>query len=164
MLVAVAALVLAVGGVLKLTDPEPTQAMLTAAGLPDRPALVYALGIGEAVVGAGVLAGTGLFLTATLAALYAGFAVLLAVVLRRHPEGVDCGCFGRYSAPPSRVHLVIDAAGAVVVAAAAAVGAPSLPELLEGQAAGGLPILIAVLLGALGVLALLTRTPAATAP
>ncbi len=161
MLVAVAALVLAVGGVLKLTDPAPTQALLRAAGLPDPVAAVIVLGVVEVLVGVGVLAGTGPIATVALAVAYAAFTVQLAVVLHRHPAGVDCGCFGRLSAPPSRVHLVVDAVAAVVAATAVAVGAPSLPDLLEGQAAGGAAVLLAVLVGALAVLAVLTRTPAA---
>ena len=91
-------MVLVVSGVLKVRDPEATDA--DAAG--DRPAgrrsrPCYAVAAAEIVVGAVALVVGGPVATAVLAVLYAAFAVV-GLVLLRSGAAVSCGCFGQRSA------------------------------------------------------------------
>ena len=172
---AIVALVLAVGGALKLADPSPTRDLLAALGGPSATAVPLAIGVVELVVAVAVLAGAGPLADGAMAALYAGFAALMAVAIRRGTEGLSCGCFGRYSAPPSPIHLVGNLVSAGVALAAAVTGPPALTDVLADQPLAGVPLLALIGVGTGLVIAITTvlpetlartgaRAPAATGP
>lgn len=156
---AVVALVLAIGGALKLVDPQPTRDLLAGVGLPAPRWAPAALGTVELAVAVAVLADAGPWADAALGLLYVGFAGLVAVAVRRGPEGVSCGCFGRYSAPPSTIHLVANAISAGLGLAAAATGPPALVDVLGEQPLAGVPLLALVAVATGLVIAVTTVLP-----
>jgi hypothetical protein len=157
---AIAAVVLAAGGAFKLGDRAVTHRTLTGLGIPGAAPLSALAGPAELVLGIGAaLMGTRAA-AAAVAGAFAAFAVLVGLQLRRG-EPASCGCFGRLSAPPTRLHLVTDVLLALAAGAAAALDdAPGLvspgraPE--ETVALAGVVALAAAL-----VVAVLTVLPAA---
>ena len=156
---AVVALVLAVGGALKLVDPQPTRDLLAGIGLPAPRWGPTALGVLELGVAVAVLADAGPWADAALAALYLGFTALVALALRTGPEGLSCGCFGRYSAPPSAIHLVANLVSAGVGLAAAVTAPPALLDVLADQPLAGVPLLALVGVATGLVIAITTVLP-----
>jgi hypothetical protein len=157
---AIVALVLAVSGVLKVTDPSATRTLLTALGLPRVPGAVPALGAVEVVVGVAVLSVGGRAAAAATASLFLLFAGLSELARRRAP-GVSCGCFGRYSSPPTLVHVAVDLGAAAVAIAAATLGPPPLGDVVADQPLAGVPFLALVLVGA-GLVMVITTVLADT--
>lgn len=160
---AVAALVLAAGGLFKLRDPEPTQQMLTAIGLPGRGALrVLAIlsGFVELALGLATFFIGGSVLAACTAAAFVTFAVLAARLVRA-PSPASCGCFGRHSGRTTWLHVAIDAAIAGLALAAAIGDAPGFANARPELAAAGVPFVGLAVLGAWFVVAALTVLPEA---
>ena len=110
---AVVALVLAASGVLKLTDPQPSQPMLVELGLPAGSVAVRGWGLVELLVSVAVLAGGPAAATVALGVAYAAFAVMVAVLRYASPD-TSCGCIGRWSAPPTKRHIAINVMGAII--------------------------------------------------
>ena len=140
------AVVLVVSGVAKLWSPTGFVDLLRALGVTVPRAVGQVVGALEVTVGLVAVVVGGRAVAAAVAVLYGVFAV--AVVLARRAGAPSCGCFGAVSAPPSAVHAVVNVASALVAAAAAALGAPSLLDVLRAQPLVGLPFLTFVLLGA----------------
>jgi hypothetical protein len=128
---AVAAVVLAVTGVLKVVDPTSTGPVLQALGLPSGHLAARSVGVIELAVAFAALLTTGPLGAWLVAAVYGVFTVGLIVVRRRSPA-TSCGCVGRWSGPPQRRHLAINMAAAGV-AAGAAVGAVSVSATLYNR-------------------------------
>lgn len=153
----VACAVLAAGGATKALEPAPTRALLRALALPAprwSPALIGAAEI--VLAGAAALAGwPG---AALVAVTYLGFAGLTARLLGR-PGATACGCFGRLSAPPSRLHVGIDLALAAAAAAAVVDRVPGLVPALADQPGAGVPLLLGVAVGCLLVVTATTALP-----
>ena len=157
----VACAVLAVGGVTKALDPEPTRALLRALALP-APAWAPA-SLGTAEIGLAVAAAaTGWRGAAAVAVAYLGFAAVTARLATR-PGATACGCFGRLSAPPSRLHVAADLGLAAAAGAAAVDRIPGLGQALAGQPGAGVPLLLAVAVGCLLVVTATTALPLALA-
>ena len=151
---------LAVGGLAKLRDPEATVPMVRALGLPASPVLARVLGAVELAVGVAAFGVGGRLLATAVAVLFVVF-TLAVLRLRASGEAVSCGCFGRSSAPPTLVHVAVDAAAAAVALVAAAVAAPGFLAVRPELPGAGIPQLLLTALGvALGV-ALLTVLPEA---
>ena len=159
-LLGVVAGILAVGGLAKLSGPDATVPMLRALGLPSSPMLARVLGLIEVGVGVTAFLVGGWALAAAVAVLFAVFTVAV-LRLRAGGEAVSCGCFGRSSAPPTMVHVVVDAVAALVAVAAAITDAPGFLSMRPDLPAAGVPQLgltaLAVWLG----VALLTVLPEA---
>jgi uncharacterized membrane protein YphA (DoxX/SURF4 family) len=153
------AIVLVVSGVLKVRDPDSTTPMLGAVGLPSSRVAVYAVATLEVVVGAAALVIGGRLATALVGALFAGFAVIGAVLVRSGAS-VSCGCFGQRSGTMTPLHVAVNAAAAMVALVAAAVGTNGLFTGTADRSMGVLAVatFAAVLLAA-GVVALLTVVP-----
>jgi len=152
--------ILAVGGVAKLRGPEATVPMLQALGLPASPALARLLGLLEVAVGLTAFLVGGRVLAAAVAVLFAVFTVAV-LRLRAGGDAVSCGCFGRSSAPPTMVHVVVDAVAAAAAVAAAVIDAPGFWSMRPDLPAGGVPqVLLTALAVWLGV-AVLTVLPEA---
>jgi hypothetical protein len=156
---AIAAALLAIGGVLKACSPADTANALRAARLPGRPALVRLGGGAEAAVGVTALA-LGNRVTAVLVAIsYLLFALFVVVALRRGTPIASCGCFGKLDTPPSRLHLGIDAAALVAALAVAADPGVGLVDVLHRQPLAGAPYLLLVGTGVGLALAALSSLP-----
>lgn len=166
---AAAAAVLVVTGAFKLARPAATAGAMGELGLPASLALARLLGGVELGTGVGVLAwpDTGLFPVPAVGAgaLYSGFAVFVAVALRRNAMLQTCGCFGALEVPPTATHLALNIAGAAVCAGAAIVGSPSLTSVVRAAPADGtVLVLIAVIATGLAVASLTVLPLATTAP
>jgi hypothetical protein len=160
---AVAALVLAAGGLFKLRDPSPTGAMFTTLGVR-RSRLAMALALVSACVELGLGLATvfvgGRVLGALTAIAFVAFA-LVALRLTRAPVATSCGCFGRLSAEPTAWHVGVNVAVALGAAVAAVVDAPGFVEARQDLPGGGLVFGALALLGAWLVVATLTVLPEA---
>lgn len=153
--------VLAVGGIAKLRAPEATTPMLRALGLPARPWVARLLGVVELGIGTATFLLGGPVLAALTALVFAGFTVSI-LRLRSSTDGaVSCGCFGRASAPPSAVHVVVDGVAALVAAAAAMTEAPGFVDMRPDLPAAGVVYLLVVTVAIGLTVALLTALPEA---
>lgn len=120
--------VLVVAGASKLSEPSGTAAALAALGVPGGNAAARALGAVEVGLGLGGLAVGGRVLAAGVAMAYGFFAVVVLVARRRGLA--SCGCFGARSAPPSVVHVAVNALSAAVAAGAAVTGPVPVADAL----------------------------------
>lgn len=154
-LLAIVAVVLAVSGVLKVTDPSSTHALLDALHVPRVPGAVHVLGAVELVVGVAVLSVGGRLASAATALLFVLFAVLSELARRRAP-GVSCGCFGRYSTAPTALHVGVDLTAALVAITATVLDPPPLGDVVADQPLAGVPFLLLVLIGAALVMVITT--------
>jgi hypothetical protein len=140
------AIVVAVGGVAKIVAPDAFSTTLATLGAPSGRAVARLCGAVEVAIGAGALLAGGRPAAAVLALTYATFA--LAVVAARRAGAVSCGCFGAASAPPSQVHVVVNAVSAGLAAIALVVGPETLAATLTDQPIAGVPYLAALALAA----------------
>ncbi len=125
-LAAMVAILLAVGGVSKGRQPDPTVRSMRALGLGANVALVRILAVVEVGLAALVVSIGGRGPAAAAAVLFVAFTWISARLLRLGDAAASCGCFGDRSAPPSRVHVAVDAAAAMVLIVAAVADAPGL--------------------------------------
>ncbi len=136
----VLAAVVVVGGVAKLWSPEAFASTLRSLGLPGSRPLARAVGLLEVAVGAACLWVGGRTAALVVALTYTVFT--LVVVAAQRSGAASCGCFGATEAPPSVVHVAVNAVSAVAALAAAAVPPPGLAQTLSGQPAAGVPYLL----------------------
>ncbi len=133
-------LLLAGAGISKVRRPSDSATALRAAGVPATAGRVRVMALLEVAVALAALVAPGPIPALLVAASYAGFAVFVAIALRRHLPLASCGCFGRPDTPPSWSHVVVD-----VVAAGAALGwafsaSASLPATLLRQSWRAVPL------------------------
>lgn len=101
----------------KVTHPFDTLRALRLAGLRLPPAAVRLFGALEAFIGTvGLLTGHPAFL-AVAALSYLGFTGFVGLALIRRTPLASCGCFGKADTPPTRLHAVLVALFALVLAA-----------------------------------------------
>ena len=161
------ALLLGVAGVAKMLRPAPTvqaarRLQLTGVDRFTGAAAARSLGAVEIAVALAVLLAGGARAAAALAVAYLLLTAVAVRLLRVAPDS-DCGCFGTSAEPVSRLHVVVNAACALVAGIAVVVPQPSLPVALAGTGAAtgaSLVVLIGVLAALLG--ALMTAMPALT--
>lgn len=139
------ALVIAAGGVAKLVAPDAFAATLRALRLPGGRAAARLSGVLEVVIGVGAVLVGGRFAALVVAATYSVFT--LVVVAARRAGAESCGCFGAVAAPPSTVHVVVNATSAAIALLAVAEGPDGLGEVLAGQPLAGIPYLAAIAIG-----------------
>ncbi len=154
----VVCLVLVVAGTSKVSAPQlvaPTFAALLAGGSGDAPAtrrgdgasgvwIARTLGTVELLVGIFALTVGGVGSAVAVAVTYVVFAGV--VVMARRRGLASCGCFGLRSAPPSWVHVAVNAvSGAVAVGAAATADGP-IPVADGLEELGGLLAVVVVVL------------------
>ncbi len=156
------AVVVALGGALKLGAPAPTVSALRAVGAPGGSALtgvVYAMGLFEVALGAAVLAVAGPFAVAVMGVVYLAFAGFVQLARRADSALASCGCFGQADTPPSGLHVVINLASAAIAFAAVAWPVDDLATVLGDQPWFGLPFLAVLGIGVGLVYAALTLVP-----
>jgi hypothetical protein len=121
------ALLLVLGGVVKLREPAAAASFLGSLGLPASRALVCAGALVETAAGVAALVWPRPA-AAAIAVLYGLFVVLVTLQLRRG-VGVSCGCFGARTIPPSRVHLALNLLCAGIACAALAAPPPAFASV-----------------------------------
>jgi hypothetical protein len=103
-----ATMLLVASAVAKLRRPQPAAEALAELGLPLSRRLVRAASLVELLTAAAMVARPAAGAPAA-AALFAGFAVLVLVQLRRGSTR-SCGCLGSANLPPSRLHVAVNVA------------------------------------------------------
>ncbi len=148
-LAAVASLLLAWAGVMKVISPHPVADFTAELGLPARIWQARVLGLVEILAGAWAFAFGGPAASATVGAFYMMFTV---VVLRARVKGShSCGCFGQAATPTSWLHVAGNLAlGSSCLVSTASGGSPHDLVLI---AWGESPLLAAALAVALTALA-----------
>ena len=95
------------------------------------------------------------------AVLYAGFTVSILRLRATADGAVSCGCFGRASAPPSAVHVTVDAVAAAIAALAAVTVAPGFIGMRPDLPGAGVAYLLVVAVAVGLAVALMTALPEA---
>lgn len=152
--------ILGLGGVAKLVAPRPARQALRAVGVPAPIAAVRTLGLAEVTLACAAGFSGGRFLPIAVGMAYVAFAAFVVLMLRT-ATGTSCGCFGTSATPPSLLHVVVNLASAAV--AFAAIGMPSITDVVADQPAGGVPFLALVIIGTYALFLLLTVLPEALA-
>ena len=135
------AALLVVAGAGKLRKPLPLARALRLAGLPVTVAAVRVGAAVELVIGvAAILAGSAVA-AAAVATSYAVFTGFVLIGLRRGSALSSCGCFGTADTPPTRTHVAVTGAAALVAGAVAVRPLGPLPEVLSGAPGLGVPLL-----------------------
>jgi hypothetical protein len=139
------AAVIAVGGLTKVAAPDPFATTLRALQLPGGRTAARVSGVAEVVIGVGAIVVGGRAAALVVAATYAVFA--LVVVAARRAGAESCGCFGAAAAPPSTVHVVVNATSAAIALMAAVEGPVGLVDVLAEQPLAGIPYLMTIAVG-----------------
>jgi hypothetical protein len=141
---------LGLAGVAKLINPVDTAGALRAAGLTrkklaTRPqhASVRLGAVVEVAVAVAALTAPGPLPALAVAASYAGFAVFVAVALRRGWPLASCGCFGRPDTPPTVNHALLNAAAAGVAVGWAVTGPDRVSTAFATGPWSGAPLALA---------------------
>ena len=121
----IASALLAVAGLAKLRDPLPLTRVLRQARLPASRLAVRVFGLAETAAGVAGLVRPGLVTGAAIGALYIGFSAFLLWLLARNIPVTSCGCLGAREAPPSVIHLALNACATAAAVAVAAGASPS---------------------------------------
>ena len=151
-----AAVLLGAAGASKAVAPEPASAALARLQLYHRPWAVRLLGLVELVVAVSAFILGGIVPATALAALYAGFAVVAAAMVRSGSKE-PCGCFGRIEMPATRRHVVVNILAVVVGLAAASWPVEAIDKLFDSQRWLLAPFAVVVVGGAYGVFTWLSR-------
>ena len=139
---AIAATLLAAGGVLKALRPGDTAHALRTLGLPGSTVLVRLGGLFEAAVGVAALAVGDRTSAVLVAVSYLAFTAFVVLALARDAPISSCGCFGKVDTPPSRVHVGINLAAVAAAAAVAVSPGVGLGHVLAGQPLAGVPFVL----------------------
>jgi hypothetical protein len=164
---AVAASLLALGGVAKVHKPLPTAGAVRAVALPGtevlrRPGAVRVLGLGEVLVGVLALLTGNRALAAVVGAAYLAFAIFVVEALRSGHHVQSCGCLGETDVPPHWGHVILNVGLAATGLAGAGGGVPPLAGTLADQPLGGVPFAALCALSLWFAVILLTVVPLTT--
>lgn len=155
-----AAVLLGAAGASKAIIPEPASAALARLQLYHRPWAVRLIGLVELIVAVSAFILGGVVPATALAALYAGFAVVAAAMVRSG-SAESCGCFGRIEMPATRRHVTVNVLAVVVGLVAASWPVEAIDRLFDARQWLLAPFAVVVAAGACGAFALLSRRSAA---
>ena len=153
-----AAVMLGAAGASKAITPEPASAALARLELYHRQWAVRLLGLVELVVAVGAFIVGGIVPATALAALYAGFAVVAAAMVRSG-SAEPCGCFGRIEMAATRRHVVVNVLAVAIGLVAASWPVEAVDKLFDTQQWLLAPFAVVVAGGAYGVFSWLARSP-----
>ena len=156
----VAAGVLCVAAIAKLRKPEPAVRALATLELPASAAVVRALAVVELGLGAACALDPVRPMTAAIAFVYAGLALISLALARRQST---CGCFGDAESPASALQSALSAAFAVVSVIATTNGAHGVGWVLGYSPAVAATLLIAAGGGVYATVIAYTELPRAWA-
>ncbi|WP_419850602.1 MauE/DoxX family redox-associated membrane protein [Candidatus Poriferisocius sp.] len=154
----IAAVLLGAAGASKAVTPEPASAALARLELYHRRWAVRLLGLVELAVAVSAFILGGVVPATALAALYAGFAVVAAAMVRSG-SAEPCGCFGRIEMPATWRHVVVNILAALVGLTAASWPVEAIDKLFDTQQWLLAPFAVVVAGGAFGIFAWLSRRP-----
>lgn len=154
-----AAALLVVAGVAKGRDPAATRVALRVAGLPAGAVVARLVGAAEVVIGVAALTVGGPVAAAGVAAAHLGFAGFSHRLHRASRGRAGCGCFGRASAPVTRLHVWVNVAVAVAVASTLADPVGGVADVVRHSPWSGGPLLALAVLQAWMVAVTLTVLP-----
>lgn len=155
---AVAALVLCVGGATKFRCPVTAGRALAELGVPAPVALVRLLAVVELAVGACALAWPAAVPRVALAVLYSGFAAASTLLARRRSS---CGCFGDRETPASVAQAALSSCLALVSLGAAIWQAHGAEWLLARSAPTAVTVTLGVGAAAYALMLAYTELPSA---
>jgi hypothetical protein len=157
---ALAAALLAVGGVMKMVRPGPAAGALAALHIPAALSAARLMGGAELIAGSAALVVGGRGAALVVAGFYLVFAAFVAMAISGRVEVASCGCFGQEDAPPTVAHLVIDLCAAGVCLVAAVAAPPSgIIEVLATQPWAGIPFIGFLILGVAALVMAMTELP-----
>ncbi len=139
----VAAGLLLVAGIAKVRQPHAAQRVLEAIGLPTSIRTVQLLGLIEAALGAAAIVSGVRWLAVAVMAMFVVFAAVATWLLIGGADLPSCGCLGALETPPSIIHVVLSALGAVAAGAAALADPVRVDQQLSSLPMLGIPLLIA---------------------
>ena len=143
----IAAVLLAVAGILKTLHPSDTARALEGFGVRIPESVVRGGGAVEAAVACVAFLVGHPVAVAIVAASYGAFALFVFLAQRRRLPISSCGCFGRVDTPPSSIHLAVTVAAALVTAATLVQGPAGFSEVLAQQPVAGVPYVFLLALG-----------------
>ena len=152
----IAAVLLGAAGASKAVTPESASAALARLQLYHRQGAVRLLGLVELIVAVSAFIVGGIGPATALAALYAGFAVAAAAMVRSG-SAMPCGCFGRVEMPATPRHVAVNILAVVAGLVAASWPVEAVDKLFDGQKWLLIPFAVVVTGGAYGVFAWLSR-------
>ena len=155
-----AAVLLGAAGASKTITPEPASAALARLQLFHRHWAVRLLGLVELVVAVSAFIVGGTIPATALAALYAGFAVVAAAMVRSG-SAEPCGCFGRIEMPATRRHVTVNVLAVVVGLVAASWPVEAVDVLFDSRQRLLAPFAVVVAAGSYGAFAWLSRPSSA---
>ena len=155
-----AAVLLGAAGATKTVAPEPASAALARLQLYHHLWAVRLLGLVELVVAVSAFIVGGFVPATALAALYAGFAVVAAAMVRSG-SGEPCGCFGRVEMPATSRHVTANVLAVAIGLLAASWPVTAVDQLFDGQKWLLGPFAVVVVGGAYAVFLWLNRKPEA---
>jgi hypothetical protein len=112
-----AAGLLVVAGAPKLRDPMPLVRALRSVGMPATRLLVRCIAAAEVALGVWALTAPGWMSAALLSAAYLVFTSFVALTLARGGSLGSCGCFGKPDTRPTRTHVALTLATALIALA-----------------------------------------------
>jgi len=152
----IAAVLLGAAGASKTFAPESASAALARLHLYHRPWAVRLLGVVELMVAVCAFIVGGIVPATALAALYAGFTVVAAAMVRSG-SAEPCGCFGRVEMPATPRHVTVNVLAVVIGLLAAAWPVEAIDKLFGARQWVLAPFLVCVVGGACGVFLWLSR-------
>ena len=136
------ALLLVLGGALKLRRPGDTVRALRALNLPANAFAVRLVAIAEVVIGTTTVTVGGPGTALLTAVSYVGFTAFVLLAMLREGAVSSCGCFGTPDTPPTVTHLVVTSFAAVTAFFAVAHPIEPLADTMQRQPAFGIPFVV----------------------
>lgn len=155
---AIAALVLAVAGAIKLRSPDAAARAARSLGLPVGRALIRALAALELALSLWCLIAPTALSACVLASAYGSLAAIALALARRQAA---CGCFGREEGPTSTVHWALSALLALPGLAAVWWTPHGLVWLISHHPALSAVLVVGVAGGAYALVTVYTQLPPA---
>ena len=153
-----AAVLLGAAGASKAVTPEPASAALARLQLYHSQWAVRLLGLVELIVAVSAFIIGGVVPATALAALYAGFAVVAAAMVRSG-SAKPCGCFGRIEMAATARHVVVNVLAVAIGLMAASWPVEAVDKLFDTRQWLLAPFAVVVAGGAYGVFLWLSRLP-----
>ena len=144
---------LAIGGCLKLLNPQLSHDAWKKLNLPSSLILVRSVGFSEFVTAICGMFIVGKFFPIMVAAWFAIFSILTWYILRL-PVPLPCGCFGKSEVPTTRSHLLVNVA--LMSASFGAIGIDGLAEQVTSRSWWGVGYLVVLIMGSILIYAVLT--------
>ena len=144
---------LAIGGCLKLLNPQLSHDAWKKLNLPSSLILVRSVGFSEFATAICGMLIAGKFLPIVVAVWFAIFSILTWYILRL-PVPLPCGCFGKSEVPTTRSHLLMNFA--LMIASLGAIGVDGLAEQVTSRSWWGAGYLAVLIMGSVLIYAVLT--------